>query len=94
MGVDTSALKDDLAAGRVLVVAGAGVTLAATNNRPVASWKGLLADGLNQRQIASLLVISPKTVGTHIERILQKLGVHSRVQAVALAYRDELVGAA
>jgi two-component system, NarL family, nitrate/nitrite response regulator NarL len=55
---------------------------------------GLLADGLNQRQIASLLVISPKTVGTHIERILQKLGVHSRVQAVALAYRDELVGAA
>jgi DNA-binding NarL/FixJ family response regulator len=32
----------------------------------------------------------PKTVGTHIERILQKLGVHSRLQAVALAYRDEL----
>ena len=54
----------------------------------------LLADGLNQRQIASLPVISPKTVGTHIERILQKLGVHSRVQAVAVAYRDELVGAA
>jgi DNA-binding NarL/FixJ family response regulator len=52
---------------------------------------GLLADGLNQRQIATLLVISPKTVGTHIERILQKLGVHSRAQAVAVAYRDELV---
>jgi DNA-binding response OmpR family regulator len=52
---------------------------------------GLLADGLDQRQIATLLFISPKTVGTHIERILQKLGVHSRVQAVALAYRDEFV---
>jgi two-component system nitrate/nitrite response regulator NarL len=51
---------------------------------------GLLADGLDQRQIAAALYISPKTVGTHIERILQKLGVHSRLQAVALAYRDEL----
>jgi DNA-binding NarL/FixJ family response regulator len=53
----------------------------------------LLADGLNQRDIADALVISPKTVGTHIERILEKLGVHSRVQAVALAYREGAVGA-
>lgn len=51
----------------------------------------LLADGLDQRQIAAELVISAKTVGTHIERILGKLGVHSRAQAVALAYRDELL---
>jgi DNA-binding CsgD family transcriptional regulator len=36
-------------------------------------------------------VISPKTVGTHIERILGKLGVHSRAQAVAAAYRQGLV---
>jgi DNA-binding NarL/FixJ family response regulator len=53
----------------------------------------LLADGLNQRDIADALVISPKTVGTHIERILEKLGVHSRVQAVALAYLEGAVGA-
>jgi DNA-binding NarL/FixJ family response regulator len=53
----------------------------------------LLARGLTQAQIAELLVISPKTVGTHIEHILSKLGVHSRAQAVALAYRDELVAA-
>jgi DNA-binding NarL/FixJ family response regulator len=53
----------------------------------------LLADGLNQRDIAAALVISPKTVGTHIERILLKLDVHSRVQAVALAYREGAVGA-
>jgi len=51
----------------------------------------LLAGGLDQRQIAAQLVISAKTVGTHIERILGKLGVHSRAQAVALAYRDELL---
>lgn len=52
-----------------------------------------LAHGLDQRAIAALLVISPKTVGTHLERVLQKLGVHSRAQAVAAAYRDGLVAA-
>jgi DNA-binding NarL/FixJ family response regulator len=51
----------------------------------------LLAEGQPQRTIAEGLVISPKTVGTHIERILAKLGVHSRAQAVALAYREGLV---
>ncbi|SRR6266516_1024189 len=50
-----------------------------------------LAGGLGQRAIAERLVISPKTVGTHIERILQKLGVRSRAQAVAAAYRQRLV---
>jgi DNA-binding NarL/FixJ family response regulator len=48
----------------------------------------LLADGLSQAEIANKLVISPKTVGTHIQRILGKLGVHSRAQAVALAHRS------
>jgi DNA-binding NarL/FixJ family response regulator len=52
---------------------------------------GLLAEGLAQDAIAERLSISSKTVGTHIEHILRKLGVHSRAQAVALAYRDELV---
>jgi DNA-binding NarL/FixJ family response regulator len=51
----------------------------------------LLARGLTQAQIAEHLVISPKTVGTHIEHILAKLGVRSRAQAVAVALRDELV---
>lgn len=52
----------------------------------------LLADGSSQKEIASRLVISPKTVGTHIEHILEKLGVRSRSQAIALAYREDLVG--
>ena len=36
-------------------------------------------------------VISQKTVGSHIERILGKLGVRSRTQAGALAFREDLV---
>jgi len=51
----------------------------------------LLARGLNQEDIARELEISHATVGTHIQRILTKLDVHSRTQAVALAYRERLV---
>ena len=52
----------------------------------------MLADGCSQRDMAQLLSISPKTVGLHIEHILGKLDVHSRTQAVAAAYRRNLVG--
>jgi DNA-binding NarL/FixJ family response regulator len=51
----------------------------------------LLAEGLTQPQIARHLVISPRTVGTHIQNLLGKLDVHSRAQAVALAHRMGLV---
>jgi DNA-binding NarL/FixJ family response regulator len=51
----------------------------------------LLADGQSQKEIAAALVISPKTVGTHIQHVLAKLGVHSRAQAVAAAYSRGLV---
>src|SRR6266511_986146 len=52
----------------------------------------LLAHAHNQAEIADQLVISRKTVGTHIEHILEKLNVSSRTQAVALAYRENIVG--
>jgi DNA-binding NarL/FixJ family response regulator len=52
---------------------------------------GLLAEGLSQEGIAEVLFISPKTVSTHIQRILPKLGVHSRTEAVARAYQDGLI---
>lgn len=51
----------------------------------------LLARGLNQAGIAQALSISEKTVATHIQHILEKLGVHSRAQAVAVAHRDGLI---
>jgi DNA-binding NarL/FixJ family response regulator len=51
----------------------------------------LLAQGLDQSEIALQFVISEKTVATHIQHILEKLGVHSRAQAVALAHRSGLV---
>ena len=51
----------------------------------------LLAEGRTQDQIATSLVISSKTVATHIQRILAKLGVHTRAQAVALAFQRGLV---
>jgi DNA-binding NarL/FixJ family response regulator len=51
----------------------------------------LLAEGKTQREIASALVISEKTVSTHIQHLLAKLGVHSRAQAVAAAFRLGLV---
>jgi DNA-binding NarL/FixJ family response regulator len=51
----------------------------------------LLAEGQAQESIATELFISPKTVATHIQRILTKLDVHSRAEAVGVAYREGLV---
>lgn len=51
----------------------------------------LLAQGRGQADIAVELSISSKTVATHIQRILGKLRVHSRAQAVALAHKNRLV---
>ena len=52
----------------------------------------LLADGQTQDEIAERLFISPKTVATHIQRTMTKLGVHTCTEAVALAYKSGLVG--
>ena len=51
----------------------------------------LLASGLGPAEIARDLEISPKTVATHVEHIYAKLGVHTRAQAVASAFRLALV---
>ena len=47
----------------------------------------LVAEGRSQKQIASDLSISVKTVGAHVQNLLSKLGLHTRVEAVALAVR-------
>jgi DNA-binding NarL/FixJ family response regulator len=51
----------------------------------------LLARGLDPVAIAKELVISPKTVSTHLQNVMSKLGVHSRAHAIARAYEDGLM---
>ncbi len=48
---------------------------------------GLLAEGLRNDDIAHRLFISPQTVQTHVRNLLAKLGVHSKLEAVALAVK-------
>lgn len=51
----------------------------------------LLADGLNTEQIADKLHISVHTVRRHCQNLMRKLGIHSKVEAVALALRRRLI---
>jgi DNA-binding NarL/FixJ family response regulator len=53
----------------------------------------LLATGLPNREIASILFISEATVKTHVEHIIQKLAVSDRVQAVVWAARHGMLPA-
>ena len=52
-----------------------------------------MARGLTNRRIAAELGITERTAGTHLERIMHKLGAHSRAEVAAWAAQWGLLGA-
>jgi len=84
------------AAARVRVVAGrddhAELLLRSLSERE-RQILTLLARGYSNRRIAESCYLSINTVRTHVQNVLIKLGVHSKLEAVALAVRRGLVTA-
>jgi len=79
-----SSLVDRLRAVRGRVTEAANLDSLTTRELEVLR---LLSDGRTTVEIAALLGISPMTVQSHVKNVLAKLGVHSKVEAVRLAWR-------
>ena len=52
---------------------------------------GLMAEGLSNRDVASALTVSEKTIKTHVSNVLAKLGARNRADAVAIGLRCGLI---
>ena len=55
------------------------------------SSPALVARGLTNRQVAEQLLVTPRTIETHLEHIFAKLGVQTRTELVAWAVRQDVV---
>ncbi len=51
----------------------------------------LIAHGMSNTEISDTLAIAPETTKTHVKRILAKLGLRDRAQAVVVGYESGLV---
>jgi NarL family two-component system response regulator LiaR len=88
-------------AGRATLSPEAAQSLVETSNQPPAPGLDLtererevltlMVEGLNNTQIAGRLTVSPSTIKSHVSRVLSKLGVASRTEAVTLALRNRIV---
>jgi DNA-binding NarL/FixJ family response regulator len=77
---------------RMFIEGGAGATAGGDSALSILSSREIevlahLTEGLTDREIAEALVISPRTVESHVSNVLRKLGVRNRAEA-ARAYRE------
>jgi NarL family two-component system response regulator LiaR len=95
---DLAAAIRQVHAGRTVLHPDAAARLVERTQEPTARFTGrerdvlkLLTEGFANKEIARRLLISEKTVKTHVSNILQKLGVQDRTQAAVIAVRQRLV---
>lgn len=82
----------DYTPGPASATEGASSLMSVLTNRE-AEVLSLLRGGLQAEEMAARLRISPRTIRTHIQNLMGKLGAHTRLEAVAVAYRSETSGA-
>jgi DNA-binding NarL/FixJ family response regulator len=84
--ITTSVIERFVQAGRTTAHPGADEL----TERELEVWR-LLARGLSNPEIAERLILGEATIKTHVARVLQKLGLRDRTQAVIAAYESGLV---